>query len=508
MSAHTEEERYDAYVGKVARGAGISSFGQGLGRALAYVIQIMLARMYGPGQLGLYALGVTIVGFANILAQFGMHNPLVRYVARFQAERDSARVRGTILLTLRVSLFLSLALSVLMFLGAGFLAGTVFGKPALEIPLKVFAVSVPFLTLMSMALWATQGFQTVKYYSLVQLILQPLINLALIIGFYFVGAQLLGAVAAYVVSMAACSVLALYYLIRLFPRLLDRNMPPVYESRAVFGDSSQVFVAVTAEYVNVWTGVAVLGVLATSEDVGIYNVAARTAMISSLVFMAFTQIFGPIIANLYTTGRLRDLEHLYGDVSRWIFMGGLAIFWIMVLLSTDILAVFGPEFVAGWAVMVVVAAGQLFSSSVGATNRVLLMTGHQRMYMVAMVAAAVTGLVASFALVPVFGILGAGISDAATTVLANVICLVAIRKTLNLWPYGRHYLKPFVAGLLAAAATLGAKVLLPLPDGLVSLLVFAPLFLVGFALVLLGLGLSSSDRQLVKSIWIAVRGAR
>ncbi len=130
------------------------------------------------------------------------------------------------------------------------------------------------------------------------------------------------------------------------------------------------------------------------------------------------------------------------------------------------------------------------------------------MYMVAMVAAAVTGLVASFALVPVFGILGAGISDAATTVLANVISLVAIRKALNLWPYGRHYLKPFVAGLLAAAATLGAKALLSLPDGLVSLLVFAPLFLVGFALALLGLGLGSSDRQLVKSIWIAARGAR
>jgi len=467
----------------------------------------MLARMYGPAQLGLYALGVTIVGFANILAQFGMHNPLVRYVARYQAERDPARVRGTILLTLRVSLFLSLALSILMFLGAGFLADTVFGKPALEIPLRAFSVSVPFLTLMSMALWATQGFQTVKYYSLIQLILQPLINLALIIALYFVGAQLLGAVAAYVVSMAACSVLALYYLLRLFPRLLDRNTPPVYESRAVFSDSSQVFVAVSAEYINVWTGVAVLGVLATSEDVGIYNAAARTAMISSLVFLAFTQIFGPIIANLYTTGRLRDLEFLYKDVSRWIFMGGLGVFWVTVLLSRDILAVFGDEFVAGWPVMVVVAGGQLFSSSVGATNRVLLMTGHQRMYMLAMVAAAITGLVASFALVPVFGILGAGLSDAATTVLANAISLVAIRKTLNLWPYSRHYLKPFVAGLLAAAATLVAQLLLPLPEGLVTLLVLAPLYMVSFALVLLGLGLSSSDRQLVKSIWLAVRGA-
>jgi O-antigen/teichoic acid export membrane protein len=463
--------------------------------------------MYGPGQLGFYVLGITIVGFAKILAEFGMQNPMVNYVARYQAERDVPRMRGTILLTLGVSFALSLALVILMFLGADFLADEVFNEPSLETPFRVFSITVPFFTLMSMALWATQGFQTVKYFSLVQLILQPFINLVLIVIFYLLGAQLLGAVAAYVISMAAGAALALYYLRRMFPQLLDRDTSPIFESRTVISDSKPVFVAVSSEYINLWTGVVVLGILATGEEVGIYNVAARTALVSGVVYLAFIQIFAPIISTLHGRGRMHDLSHLYKDVSRWIFTGGLMVFWVTVVLSKDILAVFGEEFVVGWVVMIIEAGGQLFALSIGATNHVLLMTGHQRTYMLAMVAAAVTGLLASFALVPIFGMLGAAFSDVGTTVLANTITLVAIRKTMNLWPYDRQYFKPVTAGFVAAIVTFFARSLLPLSYGVSALLILAPLFLVSFAVTLLGLGLSSSDRQLLKATWVAVRRA-
>ena len=504
MKRSSEEEHYDAYVGRVSRGVGIGSFGQGLGRALAYVTQIVLARMYGPAQLGFYALGVAIVGFANILADFGLHNPVVRRVARHHAEGDDSRIRGTILLALAVSFALSLALSVGMFAGAGFLADTVFDKPAMQPMFRVFSLSVPFLALMSMALFATQGFQTVKYYSLVQLILQPLINLMLVVIFYLLGARILGAVGAYAVSMAVGAVLALYYLRRMFPQLLHPDTPPVFESRSVLGESGPVFVAITAEYVNVWTGVAVLGILSTGEQVGIYNAAARTALIAGVVYMVFVQIFTPIISNLYGSGRLRELGYLYADVSRWMFAGGLLAFWGTVLFSKDILALFGPEFVAGSTVMIVGAAGQLFALSIGATNRVLLMTGRQSTYMLAMIAAAVTGIVASFALVPSFGILGAAFSDAGTTVLANVITLIALRRALGLWPFSRGYIKPFIAGILAAAVVVLARLVLPMPLGAPALLVLSPLFLLGFAATMLILGLSPSDRQFLKAMWIAL----
>lgn len=508
MSATPEEEQYDAYVGRIARGAGISSFGQGLGRVLAYVTQIVLARMYGPTQLGFYVLGTTVVGYAEVLASFGMPRAVVGYVAHYQAEKDSSRVRGIILLTLGVTFALALATCALMFFGAGFLAGEVFNKPALTTPFRAFSTAIPFLVLMSMALYATEGFLTVKYAAIVKYIWQPAASLVLIVAFYFVGAQILGAVAAYAVSMITGAALALYYLIRLFPELTDRNTPPVFEARKAFHASGQIFISQIAEYANAWVAVTVLGIYATGGAVGIFNTAARTAMIPGLIFFAFSDIFSPMISNLYGRGLMLDLSSLYKDVSRWIFTGGLAVFLLTLLLSKDILAIFGEQFTTGWVAMIIVAGAQLFSSSIGATNRILIMTPYQKIYMLAMIGALVTGTVVSFALIPAYGMMGAAWAMAGSIILPNVVTLAAIRRVMNFWPYSRQYLKPITAGLLAAIATFLVRGPLPLSTGLLAILVLTPLFLAAFTAILLGLGLSSSDRQFLSALWAAVRRVR
>jgi hypothetical protein len=103
LSAPPEDEQYDAYVGRIARGAGISSVGVGIGRLLGYATQLMLARAFGPAQLGFYILGITLVQITSFLARLGMDNGVVRYVAYHQAEGDVPRVRGTILLALWVT---------------------------------------------------------------------------------------------------------------------------------------------------------------------------------------------------------------------------------------------------------------------------------------------------------------------------------------------------------------------------------------------------------------------
>src|SRR5215217_4082803 len=202
MSTASEaEQRRDAYVGRIARGAGISSFGQGIERVLLYATQVALARLYGPAQLGLYALGVTVTEMAQVLAQLGMNHGVVRYVAHYQAERDISRVRGTILLALWTVSALGVVLTGLMVLGSGFLANEVFDKPPLKTGITIVAFAVPFFALMNIAGWATQGFQTVRYATYVQRMQRPLLNLILIAMFYIAGLEIFGAYLAYTLSM-------------------------------------------------------------------------------------------------------------------------------------------------------------------------------------------------------------------------------------------------------------------------------------------------------------------
>ena len=498
------EEGYDAYVDRIARGVGISSMGQGASRLLGYATQVSMAWMYGPAQLGFYVLGITLVQIANLLSQLGMDNGVVRYVAHYDAEGDVRRLRGTIIQALWVPFALGVAFSVLMFVGAGFLA-RVFNEPFLETVFRAFSVSIPFFTLMSMALWATQGFQTMKYTTYVQYVLRPLLSLVLIVGFYLFDILVLGAVASYILSMAFGAVLSLYYLRRVFPGLLNRRVKPKFESRALFKASAPMVVANLTQQINSWVALLVIGAFETAREVGIYDVAFRTAALSTLVLFAFGGIFSPMISSLYRRELLRDLAYLYKDVSYWAFTGALAFFLVTALLARDVMTVFGPKFVIGWPVIVAIAAAQLFSASVGPTARVLAMTGHQRIVVFATLGSIVAAALLNLLLVPVFGIFGAAAATAAALVLVNAVTLFFVRRLLGFWPYSVRYTKPVIAGLLAAALVYLSRLILPAYAGAPALLVFTPLFLAVFLALLLALGLSPSDRQFLASFWAAVR---
>jgi O-antigen/teichoic acid export membrane protein len=498
------DERLRSESGYDTRRVGVGSAGQSVGRLLGYATRAMVAWMHGPTQLGFYALGITVLQVASILSQLGMDNGVVRYVAHHGAGGDTARVRGTILRSLGVTLALSLALAALLFAGAGFLAESVFGKPFLATMFRAFAVGLPFLTFMSMALWATQGFGTLKYAAFVGQVARPLVNLVLLVFFYQLGVQILGAVAAYVLSTAFGAALALASLRRVFPGLLAGKAE--YEGRELSAASAPMIMANVAQYSNLWTAVVVLGVFEPVLTVGVYS-AARTAALSSLVLISFGGVFSPLAASLYRQDRLRELGRLYADVSRWAFTGALAFFLVTALLARDVMLFFGREFVHGWSMIVAISAAQLFNSSMGPTARLLAMTGQEKAVMISTVGSALAAVALNLMLVTHYGVAGAAAATAAALVLANGSSLYFVRRRLGFWPYGRRYVKPLLAGLTAAAITLCVRRLLPIFEGLPAMLLFAPFVLVAFSCVLASLGLYPSDRRFLASFGVAPREA-
>jgi O-antigen/teichoic acid export membrane protein len=424
-----------------------------------------------------------------------MENGVVRYVAHHRAREDTPRVRGTIIQAIGVAFALSLVLSAVMFFGAGFAAEWYYHKPFMETVLRAFALTLPFFTYMMMVLWATQGFQTVTYASYVQQMIRPALFLLLVPLFYLLGAGIIGTVAAYGASMALGSLVAVYYLRKLFPPLFDRKVPARFETKELFAVSVPMSVTTGAQYLNTWSAVWVMGAFAAAGPVGIFTAAARTATLSTIVRFAFSGIFSPIISSFYARGELEDLGRLYKDVSRWIFTGAFAIFLPILLLSREILAIFGEAFTAGWTALIIVAAAQLYSSSVGPTPRMLAMTGNQNLAMVATAAAALVGVAVSFALVPGLGMLGAALGMAAAITTENTGTMLAVKWRLGFWPYNWSWLKPLVAGLLSAAAAYLAGVVLPLPNVLATVAVVGAIFGVGYLVLLLLFGLNETDRE-------------
>jgi len=70
------EDGYDLQVERVARGVCVGSAGQGVGRLLGYATHASVAWMYGPAQLGFYAVWITVVQVASSLSQLNAREPV------------------------------------------------------------------------------------------------------------------------------------------------------------------------------------------------------------------------------------------------------------------------------------------------------------------------------------------------------------------------------------------------------------------------------------------------
>ena len=502
-----DDNKDDTYVAKVARGAGISTAGQGVGRVLGYVAQVAIARLLGAQFYGFYTAGVAVVNGVHIISRFGMENGVVRYVAHYREHGDTARVRGTIVQALLITLAISLVLSVVMFFGAGFLADRLpKDAPYMETVLRAFAFVLPFFVFMSMTAWATQGFQTVTYAAYIQQLIRPALFLVFVGVCYVIGAGTIGVIAAYGLAMFLAGLAGLYYLNKLFPPLFDRRVQSKFETKALFGVSVPMSITQGAQYLNNWSAILILGAFAAGAPVGIFNAAARTATFLTAVRFAFSGIFSPIISGLHARQDTEEMGRLYKDVSRWIFTGAFGLFLVIVVFAPQVMAVFGKEFEAGVTALIIVAIAQLYSSSVGPAPRMLAMTGNQNYAMIATTVAAATGVVVSLILIPRYEILGAAIGMATAIITENTGTMVAVKWRLGYWPFNLAWLKPLAAGAISATATYLMRMFLTIPGGPVPNILLLGGFLGTAFLALLYLfGLSETDREFLGAFWNVAR---
>jgi O-antigen/teichoic acid export membrane protein len=503
----------DTYVAKVARGAGISTAGQGVGRVIGYVTQVAIARLLGAQFYGFYTAGVALINGLQILSRFGMENGVVRYVAHYREHQDASRVRGTIVMALLFPIALSVVLSAVLFFGAGFLADSGWLKEngaTMVGVLRGFAFVLPFFVFMSMTAWATQGFQTVTYAAYIQQLIRPGLFLVFVGVCYVLGAKIFGVIAAYALAMFLAGLVGLYYLRKLFPDLFDRRAQTTFETKALFGVSIPMSITQGAQYLNNFSAILILGVFAAGAPVGIFNAAARTATFLTAVRFAFSGIFSPIISGLHARQDTEEMGRLYKDVSRWIFTGAFVLFLVIVVFGPEVMGIFGEAFGAGVTALVIVAVAQLYSSSVGPAPRMLAMTDNQNFAMIATSVAAITGVIVSFILIPRFEVLGAAIGMATAIIVENTGTMSAVKWRLGYWPVNVMWLKPLTAGAISGTVTYLLKVTLPLDAmfGFLPVPVSVPtiMLLGGFLGVLFfGLlwlfGFSETDKEFLGTFW-------
>lgn len=272
--------------------------------------------------------------------------------------------------------------------------------------------------------------------------------------------------------------------------IIDRRAPYITRGPRTAGVSYRTLLSfsVTMTFVGFMnyslsiTDRTMLGILSTSESVGIYNVAFLISNTLSLIFMGFNNAFAPFISELYHNERHRELSDLYSSLTRTLLIIVTpALIW-MIGFGDDLLRLFGSEFPTAYAALVVLGVGVLTRSAVGSVGTLLLQSGHQNYNAFNIVAVTAANIVLNLYL---------------------IVGLIEVKLLLGIWPYRRSYLKLVLAGAVALAGNLLLRASTPHLGVYALIGILAATFIV-FIGVLALLGLEEDDRMLMRraAAWI------
>ncbi len=479
----------------LARDSGRAVVGSVVSNAANVLVILAIARLLGGEAVGQYTIVFALRAILLLVCGLGMRTAMTRFVAAYLARAQHDTVRGSVRAGMLVPLGVSTSVAVLWFALAGPMADRVFHQPELQLPMQLFAASLPFFVFTDTALAATQGFQTMRAYVWVGQVLDPVLRLGLTVLVLVAGYGVDATAVALLVSSVVSSLAAAVALVRLLATMPgDGTTTP---ARELASFSLLSWVASMATQGLLWADIVILGVLVSAEEVGSYQVAARIVLIGMFVITPLTSSMAPRIAYAWAHDDRELVTSRYVGIVLWSARLSFPVLAGLIAVPVAVLRLFGDDFGAATVVVLLLAGGAV-AESVGAPSSVLLnQIGRNRLNMVINLSALVFNIGLNLLLIPPFGIEGSAFAWAITLVLGALVRIVVVRRVAtDRWPWSRQLAAAAVGAALAWGIARLATA--PLPDGsLVRILVAAPLVVLVYALVMLGWGLDRAERELV-----------
>ncbi len=199
-----------------AKGGGVAFSGRLFEYIVRFAYGILVARVIGAEQFGLYNLAITVSLTISNMAMLGLQVAMVRFLPPAIREKDERSIWGIIQVCLGLPLLFTLALAAGLFLFADPLAALLFHDPRMVPLLQIVSLLIPLETLASMVYIITISFKQPKYSVIANNIIASLVKLLLTAGFLAIGLSTNGVLVAQIIASAAGLGVMIYFVNTLF----------------------------------------------------------------------------------------------------------------------------------------------------------------------------------------------------------------------------------------------------------------------------------------------------
>jgi len=485
---------------KIAKESTISFAGMGYGQVVRYLFTAILARLVGVQYLGIYSLGNSITNIATVFGKAGMDVGLMRFVSMRDQKNDRDLIKNDILSTLKMGLVFSIIIMLVQIFLSKWLVENVFHESSLlRTILIVYAISIPFTALMTIATYATQGFHLLKYKIFVEYVLNPTVIIVSMIFLYFTFSSEVAIILPTLLTGIIGFIIANYFLKKVVGVNI-LNIGNVSFNKEILTYSLPIMFTMILGALLHWMDILMLGYFTDIETVGLYHPAVRTAGIQQSILIAFSGIFAPMFSKYYAKKDVVGMHHIYKLVTRWILTWVIPVLILISLFSTKIMLLFGADFLQSSNALIILSIGTSIFAIFGVSGNVLVVSGCQKLNLVNALVATILNITLNIILIPKYGILGAAWATLSSMTFIAIARLIETQIFLKINPFNIKILKSVLSGILTYGVLQYLKPHLMVYHTITTLMSALLIILVIYGALLLLFKFDDDDKDFLRSL--------
>lgn len=387
---------------------------------LTYLMFVMLSRAMGDIAYGQFAFGFSLATVLAIGASMGQQTAILRYWPEDIGRGDPVGARHALQSGWALTLIAGTLISLLVLVPA--LVYGVMG-PGVDGVLHLMAAGLLILPMGA----AEYGSSALRAQGSVWTALMPRDILwrffmpLTVWGLAVAGYQLSGA-AALTISAAILGLAMLLQVILSWMRGYYNavNFAPLPAYWRTRGRASRWFLFGTViDSAGLNIDIVLIGLFVAAESAGLYFNAFRTAGLMTLFMFAITLVIAPMVARHYHAGEMKKAQAITTFCAWAGFVFSLGVLLVYLVFGDLILSLFGDGYADGKLVLIILSLGLLADAATGPSRIVMMMTGHERQYVMLFGGIMIAGLLVQVAVIPLFGIVWAAAVNALTRTVAQ-----------------------------------------------------------------------------------------
>lgn len=403
----------------------------GLSGPLWYLTTLIMARFYGAQAMGTYFIAWNLVLVIGGICRLGLDNGLLRFSAVLQAKGHGGSVKRLFWPAIAVMALVSTGAAATLIFLREWLALR-FNAPSLPVVILFVAPALPLFVAsfgFRETIRALGGikFATFQKNSLIHLSFIIFLLLLAYVGGSFIGKY--GALG--LASFLSCLLNLGFLAVALHFWTRRENSDPGESSvKELFWYSLPLFFHTLLPAFSAIDRL-VLGIFTSPQEVAYYEVAAKAETIITVPLLAVNNVIPPLVAKFYEYGNLASLEMVAQTTARWAYYLSLPLTLLLILLSSEILGMFGADFAKARFALIVLAVAQQIGCAAGSVAFILNMTGHQWKVAVLRIVSTVGAIALMLVLARAYGLNGVACASALGLVGINISLGFAVWRYLN-----------------------------------------------------------------------------